>query len=484
MKPALALLSLVPLSAALAAPARPPNIIHIVADDLGYDDIEPYGCRDIHTPNLTRMTRQGMMFTSFYAPSPICTPSRAALMTGCYAPRIGLPRVLFPYSNTGLNAGERTIGHLLRDAGYATAVIGKWHLGHDRQFLPQHRGFDRFFGIAYPADHGPERVRWDAEDGRPDWRPPPVALFRDDDIVEQPAGLETLPHRLTVEAVRFIKENKDRPFFLHFSNLETHTPWFTSPRFHGLSRAGAYGDAVRSLDWTIGEIEAVLIELGLVENTLLVFTSDNGPLRHNPAELAPIYGRFSHVDVNRPHVLRGAKGSGWEGGVRVPCIMAWKNRIPAGAVNHDIAAGMDLYTTFAKIAGAEPPRDRKLDGVDLSPLLFAQPGARPPRDTFFYHRENVLAAVREGRWKLVFAADGPLDPPAGPLPPPRLFDLAADLGETTDLAARHPEIVARLEALADAARADLGDSWRGVKGRGCREPGVALRHAPATQNTP
>ena len=258
------------LGGQVCAAERPPNIIHIIADDVGYDDIGPFGCKDIPTPNLDRMARQGMKFTSFYAPSPVCTPSRAALLTGCYAPRVGLPDVLFPYSKIGIHEHETTIAELLKTRGYATALVGKWHLGHHRQFLPVHHGFDFFYGIPYPNDHEAVRVIWEKQAGQTDYRPPPMPLYRGDQVEEEPADLERCTQRFVVEAVRFIKANKDRPFYLHMAPIETHTPYFVASRFQGFTQGGAYCDAVVSVDWMVGELEATLMNLGLADNTLVV----------------------------------------------------------------------------------------------------------------------------------------------------------------------------------------------------------------------
>lgn len=466
--------ALLALVAAAGTPAeRPPSIIHIVGDDIGYDDVGPFGGSDIATPNLDRLARQGMRLTGFYAPAPLCTPTRAAILTGSYAARVGLPDVLFPYSMTGLADSEVTIAELLKGRGYATALIGKWHLGHHAPFLPTRHGFDRFFGIPYPNDHEPVRVIWKGRLGRDDYRPPPMPLFRDERVVEEPADLVSLPHRITVEAVRFIRENKDQPFYLHLAPIETHTPYFVSPRFQGVTACGAYCDAVHSVDWTIGEIEAVLQDLGLDESTLLVYSSDNGPLLDDHADLPAVYGRFGDVVESRKHVLRGGKGSLWEGGVRVGAIARWRGRIPAGTTSDALVAGFDLYPTFARLAGAEVPKDRIVDGRDIAPILLGEPGARSPHEAFYYYRSEALAAVRSGRHKLVlgfmggFAAAERDASPSGEA----LFDLEADPAETRNVLAENPEVVARLRALAERARDDIGDAATKRAGRSRRPSG-------------
>ncbi len=461
------------LLCALRAPAQPsrPNIIHIVADDVGWDDVGPFGGKDIPTPNLDRLARQGMRFTSFYAPGPLCTPTRAALLTGCYAPRVGLPDVLFPYSKTGLADSEVTIAELLKERGYATALVGKWHLGHHQQFLPGRHGFDHFFGIPYPNDHEPVRVQWEKRAGVPDYRPPPMPLYREDKLVEEPADLESLPLRFTQDAVRFLRENRDRPFYLHLANIETHTPNFTAARFRDFSGVGAYGDAVVSLDWTVGEIEAALQNLGLAGNTLVVFTSDNGPLLESVPDLPAVYGRYGTVNTARKHLLRGAKGSVWEGGVRVACLARWPGRIPAGSACHELVAGFDLFATFAALAGAKPPADRVIDGRDITPLLTAEPGAKSPHEAFYYYQGWRLGAVRSGPWKLVFGS-GEI-PHADERGRELLFNLDADIGESSDVSAAHPEELARLRALAGRAREDLGDAGPDRPGKNRRPPGRA-----------
>jgi arylsulfatase A len=455
------------------AVARTPNIIHIIGDDVGYDDLGCFGAKDIRTPHLDKLAAQGIKFTSFYAPSPTCTPTRAALMTGCYAQRVGCPQVLFPYSKTGLSSNEITIAELLKERGYATGLIGKWHLGFQPQFLPPAHGFDVFLGIPYPNDHGPERLGWSAQAGVTNYRAPPIPLIRGTAVTEAPAQLATLPERFTREAISFIRENKERAFYLHLANIETHTPWLTSAPFHYKSKAGVYGDAVECLDWTVGEILKTLDELGLADNTLVVFTSDNGPLVHRYPELEGIYGHAAHVRTNRLHKLREGKYQAhYEGGTRVACLMRWPGKIPAQAECHEIAAGFDLFTTFARIGGAEIPADRIIDGKDLWPLMTAQKDAKTPHEAFFYYQGFNLQGVRSGPWKLVFGA---LDANGKPTTPTRqfLYNLEKDPGETSDLLEANPEVANRLRALAEKMREDLGDNRRDRPGKNRRPPGKA-----------
>ncbi len=441
------------------AQTRPPNIVHIVADDVGYDDIGCYGAKKIKTPNIDRLAAQGMRFTNFYAPAPTCTPTRAALMTGCYAQRVGLPRVLFPNDHVGLADGEITIAELLKARGYATACIGKWHLGHETQFLPTHHGFDLFFGIPYPNDHGPERKKSNKQT-----EPfPPIPLIRGDAIVEQPAKLETCPDRFTEEAVKFITEKKDRPFFLHLSNIETHTPWFVPKRFEGKSADGPFGDAVECLDWTVGQVMETLTKLGLDENTLLVFTSDNGPLWNRAPELQQIYGKYGAVDETRPHLLQAGKYQPrLEGGVRVAAIARWPGQIPAGRTCDELAAGFDLFTTFAKLGGAKVPDDRIIDGKDILPLMRGDANAKSPHEFFYYYGQYQLAAVRDAAGLKLILDDTPA-----------LYDVKNDPGESKDIAREHPEIMKQLQAAVDEARRDLGDGRVQMHGANRRPAGLS-----------
>ena len=463
---------------------RPPNIIHIVGDDIGWDDLSCFGAKDIKTPHLDRLAASGRKFTSFYAPAPYCTASRAAMMTGCYADRIGIPPVLFPYSKIGINASEVTIAELLKGRGYATACVGKWHLGHQPEFLPVRHGFDRFLGIPYPNDHEPERFGWSKAGGREGWIAPPMPLFSNDTIIEEPADLENLPTRFTQECVKFIRQHHDQPFFLHFSNIETHTPWFTPGRFVGTSQAGAYGDAVQCLDWSVGQIVATLIDLNLLDQTLIVFHADNGylPPGSNNSDLPNVYGKYATVDASRKHVLRGGKGTLFEGGPRVSCIAHWSGKVPAGTMCDEVTASFDLFTTFAKLAGADVPQDRVIDGRDIAPLLFAHEGAKSPHEAFYYYHGGALGGVRVGPWKLMFpgvargaTANANKNAPQSP----ELYDLNSDRGETTDVAADHPDVVAELKQLAEKARDDIGDTRLQRKGKNTRPVGQLTDTTPA-----
>jgi len=413
------------------------NIIHIIGDDVGYDDLSCFGSKDIATPNLDAFAKEGMRLTSFYAPSSTCTPSRAAILTGRYPLRVqGCERVLFPNDKQGLEADkEITIAALLRKQGYATALVGKWHLGCTPEHLPTSHGFDLYLGIPYPNDHGPER-----NGGKGDRGFPPIPLYRGTKIVEQPADLASLPERFVEESVKFITENKDRPFYLHLANIETHTPWFVSKRFQGKSKAGRFGDAVECMDWMVGEVCATVKKLGLEKKTLIVFTTDNGPLVKKYEELEACYGEFAKVETSRTHVVRDGKyQSRYEGGTRVPFIARWPGQIPAGSTCSEIAAGFDLFATFAAVGGAELPKDRVIDGRNLLPLLKGEAGAKSPHAAFYGVQNKQIQSVREGAWK--FVASGS-----------ELYNLDEDLAEKNNLASKHPEIVDRLKARIEKAR--------------------------------
>jgi len=423
---------------------RPPNFIVILCDDLGYQDVGCFGSPLISTPNADRMATEGMRFTDFYAAAPVCTPTRAALMTGCYPVRVGLPSVINYRSTVGINSEEITIAELLKTRGYATACIGKWHLGWQRQFLPTRHGFDCYYGIPYSNDMSYEDF--------------PVPLMRNEEIIEQPAVQETLTERYTEEAVKFITKHKDEPFFLYLPHTFPHVPLHASDRFKGKSKRGLYGDVVECIDWSTGQILDALKRLGLDGNTLVVFTSDNGPWTVK----AEIGG------CALP--LRSGKGTTWEGGMRVPCIMRWPGHIPAGTACSETSSVMDFYPTLAKLTGAKVPADRIIDGRNISPLMAGENGAKSPHEAFFYYRAEELQAVRSGGWKLVLPHRDRLTKQDVPQ---ALYDLHADIGETTDVSGVYPSIGARLQAMIERCREDLGDAITGVPGKNRRPPGSA-----------
>ncbi len=443
---------------------RPPNIIVMLMDNLGYGDLGCYGSRLHRTPNVDRLAREGMRFTSFYSTSGVCTPSRASLMTGCYPRRVdmhcsGRGRcVLMPVEPKGLNPREITVARLLKDRGYATACVGKWHLGDQPPFLPTRHGFDEFFGIPYSEDMVPDS----SSPSRRDW--PPLPLMRQERVVEGAPDRDYLTRRYTEESLRFIRANRERPFFLYLAQAMPGSCAFAfaSPAFRGKSANSVYGDAVEELDWSAGEVLRTLGELGLDRDTLVIWTSDNGAVRHDPPQ-----------GSNAP--LRGWGYDTSEGGQRVPCLMRWPGVIPSGRETDEVATMMDILPTAARLAGGAPPADRTLDGRDLYALMTGAPGARSPYDAegFFYYYREQLQAVRAGEWKLYLPLERKLNNLAGDFSraapcPAALYDLRSDIGETRECSAEHPEVVRRLMALAESARRELGD---------CDRPGSGQRPA-------
>ena len=437
-----------------------PNFVVILADDLGYGDLGCYGSQTIATPNLDRMAREGLRFTDAYTAAPFCSPARAGLLTGRLPARCGLPYVLFPTEHHGLPAAETTIAELLRGRGYATACVGKWHLGWDAPFRPMVQGFDRFHGLPHTND-----VReWQVGDAFTQLSMfAPLARVEGERIVESPVDQAELTRHYTEEAVAFIRANRDRPFFLYLPHTMPHVPQYASPRFAGKSRGGLYGDTVEELDWSTGVILDTLRELKLDARTLVIFTNDNGAPFRGGATATKKAGAAKEnfpgrqlAGSNGP--LRSGKGTTFEGGVRVPFIAWWPGRIaPRDAVTSPVSH-LDLFPTIAHLAGAALPADVTLDGADISPLLLGT-GGRSSRPIYHYFGYQPQA-VREGRWKLFLPTDTRPDPrpvslwwdhlPAAfnnqhrLLPSPELYDLEADLCETKNLAAQHPEVVARL----------------------------------------
>ncbi len=450
---------------------QPPNIIHFIVDDVGYDDIACFGASTIKTPNLDALAARGIRFTNYYSPAPLCSASRAAILTGCYAERVGIPGALMPHSKIGLSQKEITMAELLKTRGYHTALVGKWHLGHTPDFSPLQHGFDHFFGLPYPNDQGAERnvLKQHANDPVR----PPIPLYRGTEIIEHSADMENLPVRFLNDALNFIDQHQSEPFYLHYANIETHVPWFIPSIFQGKSQAGSYGDAIEFMDWTLGQLTAFLQSRGLDQNTLIVFSSDNGMLTKRGIDYETTYGRFGRVDDTVKHILRGSKHTVWEGGTRVACIAAWPGKVPLGNECKELCAGFDWYTTFALIAGAAIPTDRIIDGKDIRPLLFGELDAKSPHEQFYYYHSFRLGAVRQGSWKLMIEPTGKgfdvPNIPTGKPSKPQLFNLDRDLGETADLADEQPEIVKRLMELAEHAREDLGDSSQGRIGKGMHD---------------
>jgi arylsulfatase A len=432
---------------------RQPNVIVVFMDDLGYGDIGSFGATKQATPVLDQMAREGMRLTDFYSTCSVCTPSRASLLTGCYPRRVNMHQdeknlcVLFPGARKGLNPDETTLAELLKGQGYATACIGKWHLGDHPAFLPTRQGFDMYFGIPYSNDMGRNHVA--------------LPLMRDETVTEAPVKQGTITARYTEEAVRFIQNNKDQPFFLYLPHTAVHLPLFPGNAFKGTSTNGAYGDWIQEVDWSMGELFKTLKAQGIDERTLVLFTSDNGS---------------RHKGSNGP--LKGKKGRTDEGGMRVPCVVRWPGFIPAGSSSAAVTSTIDLLPTFAKLAGAVPSRDRTIDGHDIWPILSGQPGAESPHEAFYYYQMDQLQAVRSGRWKLFVplqAKKRNWGKDEGPQAL-ALYNLITDIHEDHNLAAAEPEVVERLLVLAEKARVDLGDVDR--PGKGQRAAGWVEKGSP------
>lgn len=446
---------------ALAEPAVKPNFVVILIDDMGYGDIGPFGSTLNRTPNLERMAMEGMRLTNFYA-APVCTPSRAQLLTGCYAKRVSLPNVLFPSGKTGLSSEEHTIADLLKQQGYATMAVGKWHLGDQPEFLPTRHGFDHYLGLPYSNDMGY------SPEPRKKMRPP-LPLLRDTSISEAPADQSKLATVYTEEAEKFIEENKGRPFFLYLAHTSVHVPLYPGASFAGKSKNGTYGDMVEEVDWSVGRVLQKLRDLKLDSNTCVIFTSDNGPW----------LAMGKDGGVAGP--LRAGKGTTWEGGVRVPTIAWWPGKIPSGSTCDAMASEMDLLPTLVNLAGGTVPADHPIDGKDIWPVLSGK-SAESPHDALFFFASNRLEAVRSGPWKLAICprGNGPSKSPAYSAEErnafqPTLHNLETDIGETTDVASAHPEIVRHLQALVAEMDRDLGIDGNGP---GVRPPGIVENPQP------
>ena len=448
-------------AAASVTGARPPNIIVVMADDLGYGDLGCYGSPNIRTPALDRMAREGMRFTSAYA-QPICSAARAAFMTGSYPLRCGLPDVHSYGSPFGLNPEEVTVAEVLKTQGYATACIGKWHLGEDLALGPNRQGFDYYYGGRLV--NGTQLFETFA-----------VSLWRNEQLLTGRPSHDRFTQDFHREAVQWITEHRSQPFFLFLAQFMPHVPVYPGENFRRKSPAGLFADAVEEIDFYMGRLFATLKTLDLDENTLVIFTSDNGPWVG--------FGEQS----GRALPLRGTKLTTWEGGFRVPFIARWPGRVPAGQVSAEIIAQLDLLPTFASLANAKFPK-RKIDGLDVGPVLMGKAGAKSPRDTYYFYAGSWLQAVRSGRWKLHLAREkrepiygwcaGWFTTNTTLMATDQLYDLETDIGESQDVAAQHPEVVAKLRALAAAARADIGDYEQ--PGANARPVGSGLAEYPDT----
>ena len=474
------------LASTPAIAAEAPNFVIINIDDLGYADIGPFGSTLNRTPNLDRMAKEGRMLTSHYA-APVCSPSRSSLMTGCYPKRVlPIPGVLFPAASVGLNPEEVTIAEVLKSKGYATACVGKWHLGDQPEFLPTAQGFDSYFGIPYSNDMGtpeegskndlgtplPKRNAEQVKNqpavdndptGLKGMNQPPLPLLRNNKLFEgvSAAQHQTLTQRYTEEALKFLHDNKGEKFFLYLPHSAIHFPLYPGKEFHTKSANGLIGDWIEEVDWSVGQVLDTLRELKLDSNTLVIFTSDNGGTPRS---------------VNKP--LRGFKGSTWEGGMRVPTIAWWPGKIPAETSTAEITGMMDFLPTFAALAGAELSKKR-LDGGDISQLLTGSDNAKSPHEVFYYFKGLKLEAVRKGPWKLHLAvAEQPGNGKAGKkgskqasakaMPSQQLYNLADDIAESSNVAETNPQVVAEIVALAEAMDGDLGTDKIGP---GCRALG-------------
>lgn len=465
-----AMLSIVAIShlvdSSASSAERLPNFVIIFMDDMGYADIGPFGAEGYETPNLDRMAKEGRVFTDFYVPQAVCSASRAGLMTGCYNVRVSILGALNHRANHGIHADEMTLGDLVKQKGYATACFGKWHLGHHPKFLPVNNGFDEYLGLPYSNDMWPFHPT--AGKNYPDL--PMIEGTRVIDPKVTPEDQTQLTTLYTERAVQFIEKNKDQPFLVYLPHSMVHVPLFVSDKFKGKTKRGLFGDVMEEVDWSVGQILDTLRRHRLDQNTLVIFTSDNGPWLS--------YG--DHAGSAKP--LREGKGTMFDGGCRESTIMWWPGTVPAGTVCREPAMTIDILPTIAELTGAPLP-DHKIDGKSIWPLIKGMPGAKSPHEAYFFYWGRELQAVRMGRWKLHFPhkyrtlSGRPGGTGGQPVPYDTaeiglsLFDLQNDIGETTNVADEHPDIVAHIEYLADQMRADLGDSRTKTKGSGVRPPG-------------
>lgn len=434
---------------------RKPNFIIIFIDDMGYGDLGCYGSTVNKTPNIDKMASEGMLFTDFYVACSVCSPSRAALLTGCYPRRVNMhvdqdnKCVLFPGARKGLNPDEITIAEVVKTQGYNTACIGKWHVGDHPDFLPTKQGFDYYFGIPYSNDMHRNEV--------------PLPLVRNEDAIEAPVEQDTLTQRYTKETIDFIKKSGDTPFLVYLPHAMVHLPLHASETFKGKSANRIYGDATEEIDWSTGEIIKTLKELNIDDNTLIIFTSDNGSTGKNGGSNVP---------------LNGNKGRTDEGGMRVPCIMRFPGRIPSGMKCSEVCSTIDFLPTIAALSGARSPRGRKIDGKNIWLLMAGVPGATSPHEAFYYYQMDQLQCVRSGKWKLHLPMQEKKrnwGKPEGKTPV-KLFDLELDIHEDNDLSAQHPDIVKKLIRLADRMKRDIGNL--DVEGKNQRPAGWVKEASP------
>ncbi|SDF11743.1 arylsulfatase [Pricia antarctica] len=445
---------------------RPPNIVLIFTDDQGYRDVGVFGADDIETPNLDQMAVDGIKLTSYYSAQAVCSASRAGILTGCYPNRIGIHNAMMPNSNIGLNLSETTLAEMLSANGYRTAIYGKWHLGDDPKFMPNNQGFDEYFGIPYSNDMWPLHPQQG-----PVFNFGPLPLYENETVIDTLTDQTQLTTQITEHSVDFIHRNKDSPFFLYVPHPQPHVPLFVSDKFKGKSNRGLYGDVIMEIDWSVGQILKALKEDGLADNTLVIFTSDNGPW------LA--YG--NHAGSALPY--REGKGTAWEGGQREPFLARWPGKLPAGKVIDVPIMAIDILPTIAEITDSKLP-EKTIDGMNVWKVLTGEAEESPQEAYFYYYRVNELHGVRYGKWKLYFphtyrtmngqepGKDGlPGEYRMVDLEEIELYNLEKDESETNNVADENPEVVEKIKELADDMRARLGDSLRDMEGSETREPG-------------
>lgn len=470
----------VPASTNAAEAGRLPNIVIILTDDQGYADVGVFGAKGFVTPHLDRLASEGRVFRNFHVAQAVCSASRCGLLTGCYPNRLGIHGALGPRSKVGISSREMTLAELVKQRGYATAIFGKWHLGDSPQFLPVRHGFDEYFGLPYSNDmwpFHPEQVNSATTEGKRKAGYPELVMFEGDKVVIPQithADQNMLTTWYTEHAVNFIERNKERPFFLYLAHNMPHVPLHVSDKFRGKTERGLYGDVIQEIDWSVGQVMETLKRNGLENNTWVIYTSDNGPWLS--------YG--GHAGSAYP--LREGKGTSWEGGTRVPCIMRWPGKIPKGTETQQMLMTIDLFPTIAGLIGAELPK-HPIDGLDVWPLISGVANAANPHSAYWvYYEVNQLQAVMsgDGKWELQLPHtyrtlggragknDGtPIPYEQRKLEQAELYDLVRDVSEKTDVAALHPEVVKQLEAEAEKAREELGDALTKRTGHGPREPG-------------
>jgi len=430
-----------------------PNIVLINCDDLGYGDLGCYGSKLNNTPAIDKMAREGTLFSDFYMASPVCSPSRGGMLTGCYPPRIGFGSfegdcVLFPGQGVGLDPKEKTIAGVLKNVGYSTMLVGKWHCGDQKEFLPTRHGFDKYYGLPYSNDMGIQ--------AGPKRDFPPLPLMLDEEVLQEQPDQSSITERYVEQSVRFIRDNEENPFFLYLAHMHVHLPHYPPERFLKQAKNGQYGASVECVDWATDVIIRELESLNLLENTLIIFTSDNGSNERLGGSNAP---------------LRGIKGTTWEGGMRVPCIMYWKGTIPKGRVCEEIVSSIDFLPSFANLAGTNVSHDKIIDGKDISDLMLGKID-KSPRDTFCYYKQNSVEAIRHKNWKLHIKKDDEKIY--------ELYDLKADIGEKNNVYEEHPEITNKLFEMIKEFQNDLGDEYEKITGENIRPIGKVQNPKPLT----